>query len=70
MQKEPSALACDIANPFPPDLWGYVHGFVHKLGIQSKPRGYAPGNNIDSLCFSRVTAGAGHHQEGAGVRDV
>ena len=27
MQKEPSALACDIANPFPPDLWGYMHGF-------------------------------------------
>ena len=19
--------ACDIANPFPPNLWGYVHGF-------------------------------------------
>ena len=20
----------DIANPFPPDLWGYVHGFGHQ----------------------------------------
>ena len=27
MQKEPSAMACDIANLVPPDLWGYVHGF-------------------------------------------
>ena len=25
------ALACDIANPFPPDLWGYVHGFSYWL---------------------------------------
>ena len=24
-------LACDIANPFPPDLWGYVHGFSYWL---------------------------------------
>ena len=31
MQKKPSALACDIANPFPPDLWGYVHGFSYWL---------------------------------------
>ena len=30
MQKEPSALACDIANPFSPDLWGYVHGFGYQ----------------------------------------
>ena len=29
MQKEPSALACDIANLFPPDLWGYAHGFSY-----------------------------------------
>ena len=29
MQREPSGLACDIANPFPPDLWGYVHGFSY-----------------------------------------
>ena len=29
MEKEPSALACDIANPFPPDLWGCVHGFSY-----------------------------------------
>ena len=31
MQKEPSARACDIANPFPPDLWGYVYGFSYWL---------------------------------------
>ena len=30
MQKESSALACEIANPFPPDLWGYVHGFCYQ----------------------------------------
>ena len=29
LMKEPSALACDISNPFPPDLWGYVYGFGH-----------------------------------------
>ena len=29
MQREPSALACEIANPFPPDLWGYVHRFSY-----------------------------------------
>ena len=32
MQKEPSVLACDIANPFPPYLWGYVHGFGYHNG--------------------------------------
>ena len=32
MQKQPSVLACDIANPFPPDLWGYVHGFGYHNG--------------------------------------
>ena len=30
MQKEPLALACDIANLFPPDLWGYVHRFYYQ----------------------------------------
>ena len=77
MQKEPSALACDIANPFPPDLWGYVHGFGHKLGIISKPQHTIKARSLEATLpaiilirdvFSRVTAGAGHHQEGAGVR--
>ena len=31
MQKEPSAQACDIANSFPPDLQGYMHGFSYWL---------------------------------------
>ena len=31
IQKEPLALACNIANPFPLDLWGYVHGLAIDL---------------------------------------
>ena len=27
IQKKPSVLVCDIANPFLADLWGYAHGF-------------------------------------------
>ena len=29
MQKEPQH-GLDTSNPFPPDLWGYVHGFGHQ----------------------------------------
>ena len=29
MQKESLALACDITNPFSPDLQGYVHRFYY-----------------------------------------
>ena len=26
---KPRVLSCDIAKPFPPDLWGYMHRFGH-----------------------------------------
>ena len=40
MQKKPLALTCEIANPFPPDLWGYVHGLaidlIYELAVYGK----------------------------------
>ena len=47
MQKEPSALTCEIANPFPPDLWGYVYGLaidlIYELAVYGKSLSARPG---------------------------
>ena len=40
IQKEPSALACNIANPFPLDLWDYVYilavDLIYELVVYGK----------------------------------
>ena len=47
MQKESSALTYEIANPFPLDLWGYVHGLaiglIYELAVYSKSLSAGPG---------------------------
>ena len=50
-------------------LWGFKHGFGHKLGIQSKHRTYIPSNNICLWRFLHLTAEAGHYQEVTSVQE-
>ena len=46
MQKEPLALTCEIANPFPPDLLGYVHRLaidvIYELAVYGKSLSAGP----------------------------
>ena len=67
-----------MANLSPPDLmrfWAWICPLArNKIEIPAydkgaKPRGYAPGDNIDLWCFLHTTAGAEHHQEESGVRE-
>ena len=55
MQKELSALTCEIANPFPPDLWGYMHGLaidlIYDLTVYGKSLSAGP-SEVSSMDFA------------------
>ena len=67
----------DIANSFPPDLWGYVHRFGHKLGIISKSQLTIKVQNLNATlptiiinCYIYITTGAGPPRRGGFTRTL
>ena len=63
-----------MANPFPPDLWGYVHGFGHQPKGSIVPLVQTIEEaTLPAIIFIRdvfhLSLQEQDHQEGAGVRE-